>query len=340
MSTIAFVALGVLATKSPHLTFVRTDGIGSSSLFAVRYRVSSKMGGPVWVKSTPYQVGVKAGSRKIDAAVAPDGKAVAFVCEDKLYLAPARLTPTGLFGARGTALANLACDAARNRDGTWTGATQVAETVARPDWSPDGRRLTYVKVVNPATRMGDVAIRSVNADLSVGPETKLTNLTGRAHDDAAPRFSPDGSRIVFVRDLIGNKIFTMRTDGTDIRCENPGGEAPGSGDWGMTSWTPSGGFVASCLSVDLTKLGLWIFGPGGSGARRIDSTGMQSNAAVTSDESTLFYIQPVRLGTTDFYHLFSRRFDGTGTSDSITDPRHGISDSQPRIVVLPATVRR
>jgi Tol biopolymer transport system component len=73
-----------------------------------------------------------------------------------------------------------------------------------PAWSPDGRRIAYVK---------DGAIHVMRADGSA--DRPLT----RGRKDAAPAWSPDGTRLSFVRD--GN-LHLVRADGAGSACVRTG----------------------------------------------------------------------------------------------------------------------
>ena len=69
-----------------------------------------------------------------------------------------------------------------------------------PAWSPDGRRIAYVK---------DGAIHVMRADGS--GDRRLI----RGRKDAAPAWSPDGARLSFVRD--GN-LHVIRASGSGSTC--------------------------------------------------------------------------------------------------------------------------
>ena len=73
-----------------------------------------------------------------------------------------------------------------------------------PAWSPDGRRIAYVK---------DGAVHVMRADGSA--DRALT----RGRKDAAPAWSPDGRRLTFVRD--GN-LFITGPDGSGAACVRTG----------------------------------------------------------------------------------------------------------------------
>ena len=70
--------------------------------------------------------------------------------------------------------------------------------------------------------------------------TPALRLTTSAADDFAPSFSPDGARIAFTSDRLGNyDIYTMNSAGRDLRriTTNPGKDA-------FPSWSPDGRTLA------------------------------------------------------------------------------------------------
>jgi Tol biopolymer transport system component len=89
-----------------------------------------------------------------------------------------------------------------------------------PDFSPDGKRIVF-----PHDMTGALELYSVNAD-----GTGITQITHDGLFHAVPRWSPDGSHIVFATGgtyglLV---IATVRADGTDMKvlttpvCESLG----------------------------------------------------------------------------------------------------------------------
>jgi Tol biopolymer transport system component len=113
-----------------------------------------------------------------------------------------------------------------NADGTnlhplFTSATGVGAL----DVSPDGQRILYSQYIGPPGYDG-LFVRNANGS---GPETQLTSGPFDAH----PRWSPDGSKIVF--DSTGTDgtpgVFEINSDGTDRVPLAAGSEA---------SWSPDG----------------------------------------------------------------------------------------------------
>lgn len=88
-----------------------------------------------------------------------------------------------------------------------------------PQWSPDGRSIVFQRFnVRTAQPVDGVALWIVN--LRKGGERQLTPFDLRAGD--TPDWSPDGKRILFHSnvggpDTISANLYTIRTDGTDLR---------------------------------------------------------------------------------------------------------------------------
>jgi TolB protein len=97
-------------------------------------------------------------------------------------------------------------------------------------WSPDGRKIAFVRAFHRGTPVADYEIHVVNADGS--GQRRLTRSPGA---DSRPVWSPDGRRIAFrsVRD--GNpEIYVMNADGSGQRNLTRSPEADG---W--FAWSPS-----------------------------------------------------------------------------------------------------
>lgn len=101
---------------------------------------------------------------------------------------------------------------------------------ARPDWSPDGKRIAFQSTLDSA----DFDIYVVNVD-----GTGLSNLTPglQDRDDQSPAWSPDSKQIAFQSRIAGREdakwqIYVMQADGTNpvnltgdethLNDENPG----------------------------------------------------------------------------------------------------------------------
>ncbi len=94
-------------------------------------------------------------------------------------------------------------------------------------WSPDGERLAF------NLRRNQGGIYTVRAD---GTGLTLVAPSGADFFQMPPQWSPDGSRIAFVRD---GSLFTIGADGTDEKIVMPDYRAD-EYPWRMIAWNPVG----------------------------------------------------------------------------------------------------
>ena len=101
-----------------------------------------------------------------------------------------------------------------------------------PAWSPDGRRIAFVRDLDPIRGQSDDDLLTMNADGS--KERNLTSSPGVG--DSSPGWSPDGRRIAFLSDRDGDlEVYTMRPNGSSVRqlTSNEGIEF-------QPNWSPDG----------------------------------------------------------------------------------------------------
>lgn len=127
---------------------------------------------------------------------------------------------------------------ASKADGSYTMKLSDSPAVRNgtPDWSRDGTKIAY------ASRLagGDYDIWVMNAD-----KTEATQLTDDPANEIMPRWSPDGSKIVFLRRDGGQyKLWIMNADGTD---EKPLGNTAGA-TYMDIEWSPDGSKIAFLLA--------------------------------------------------------------------------------------------
>ena len=164
---------------------------------------------------------------------------------------------------------------------------------AGPAWSPDGRRVAF-------TRAGRVWL----VDADGGRERAVAGATTRG---SAVSWSPDGSRIVmsdrgsvYVVDIAGGRKTRLTNSDIDL--------AP--------AWSPDGkrivltGYRDERRFRDPEAWGLFEFAPDGSGFRRL-LTGYYHNAAWSTDASQLVF--------QSFGVLWRANADGTGLARVIGD---------------------
>jgi hypothetical protein len=120
-----------------------------------------------------------------------------------------------------------------NRDGTnahplvsWPGVTQKY-----PDWSPDGQRVALASTRNTT----NLNIWTVKTD-----GTDPVQLTAGASDNQQPRYSPDGTKLLFISNRTGKReLWTMGIEGNNqkavglqsLRISDP-------------TWSPDGAKIA------------------------------------------------------------------------------------------------
>jgi Tol biopolymer transport system component len=125
-----------------------------------------------------------------------------------------------------------------------------------PAWSPDGRKLAFVRL---NASLGE-PIYVVKADGS-----GLRNLTPKPVGTyAAPAWSPDGRKIAFVSDRDGNsEVYVMNADGSGQRnlTRNPAYDAD-------PAWSPDGRKLAFVSNRD-GSYRVYVMNADGSGQRRL-----------------------------------------------------------------------
>jgi Tol biopolymer transport system component len=90
-------------------------------------------------------------------------------------------------------------------------------------------------------------------------------------DDLPGDYSPDGNRLVFVRDL---DLFIVKTNGTGLRRITPSFEATGSLVTSPGDWSPRGNqIVISRRPSAAVRSSIWVVHNDGSGLRKITVPG-------------------------------------------------------------------
>ena len=116
------------------------------------------------------------------------------------------------------------------------------KTVADPSLSPDGSRLAYTLSWVDHQEL-QTRSRIMMLDLESGPAVEFT----QGSRDSAPRFSPDGNHLAFLRADTQERrqVWVMPTSGGEARqlTREPGGVTE-------LSWSPDSRQLAFCASVD------------------------------------------------------------------------------------------
>ena len=172
--------------------------------------------------------------------------------------------------------------------------------------SPDGSRLGYVL----SGQLNSTVIALY--DLATGKRSVLESTrTTNASDDcdtaaneglnSGPMWSPDGSRLAFVRDNIGRKnkdgdcsdaLYVVNVDGSGLRRIVP--TEPGAGS---PRWSPDGALIAFTAGGDIvndrhqvvaTRVDIYTVQPDGSGLHRLTTDGASMVESWTEDGRIVF----------------------------------------------------
>ena len=174
----------------------------------------------------------------------PDGSRIAYVC------------PNPIIGDASICVAN--------RDGSDSRmiAAFIGEEFREPAWSPDGKRLAYVRTRNDGTSDRS-HIWIVNADGS-NPVQLTEQLSGNQNMPAWSARGADGTeRIAFVQDVnAAPRIWTIRPDGGDLR--SLGGTTAHDI---QPAWSPDGTTIAFQRSSASVQGDIWLMAADGGNAR-------------------------------------------------------------------------
>lgn len=149
--------------------------------------------------------------------------------------------------------------------------------------------------------------------MTVGDPGSVQQLTDEPGRQVIPRWSPDGTRIVYVSNQTGNwEIFVMNADGTGQHqvTDNPAYD-------GYASWSPDGNAIAFGSNRDGhngRELAVYLMNADGSNVRRVSR--LESMDAVPSfspDGTKLTWVDMVcNSGGCGPSHVYIANLDGTG----------------------------
>ena len=118
-----------------------------------------------------------------------------------------------------------------NPDGT--GVVKLTDSKSfngSPGWSPDGKKITFAS--DRRNHQGRMEVHVMNADGS--NVRRLTTLPSDAMLEDAPRFSPDGRRILFTRYITDpgrSALFTVGVRGGGLKQLTPWGNGANGADY-------------------------------------------------------------------------------------------------------------
>jgi TolB protein len=135
-----------------------------------------------------------------------------------------------------------------------------------PAYSPDGSLIAFASDRGRYPAKQGIYVMNAADGSQV---RRVTSLPPAASVDYAPRFSPDGTRLVFTRevdDASGDgALYVVKLDGSGLRKITPGDVFPGDADW-----SPDGTEIVFEANDPQTPFGgVWIVGSDGSGLRGV-----------------------------------------------------------------------
>jgi Tol biopolymer transport system component len=202
-------------------------------------------------------------------------------------------------------------------------------------WSPDGTKIVFSSTRFDPTIEGclpgfphefgcptDIYVMSSDG-------SNVVRLTDDPAEEFMPVWSPDGSRIVFVRNAQGTPvmspaIFTMNPDGTDVRQISSG--VRGSDFW--PSWSPDGTQVVFA-AIRNEDWGIWVVDADGSNEHMIlggTGAGYVDNPVWSPDGNLIAFVG--NLSVDDYSPddaLYVMRPDGTHVTPIADAPGIGVA---------------
>lgn len=317
---------------------VAIAGIGFAAIsFGGSERPSESAGGPVGVANGPiyFRVGGGEGGSRVDS-IEPDGsrRRVVFPNEVNVHYDRISFSPDGTRIAFDSYLVDEYGIETANTDGTDVARLTDGVNDSWASWSPDGSRIVF-----SSTRY-DPAIEGCEpgfphefrcpTDIYVmdGDGSSVVRLTDDPAGEFMPRWSPDGTRIAFVRqgEASGTyeAVFTMRPDGTDVRQISSGKR--GSDFW--PSWSPDGTKVVFA-AIRNEDWGIWVVDADGSNEHMIfggTGAGYVDNPVWSPDGTLIAFVGNL---TVDDYSpddaLYVMRPDGSNVTAIADAPRVGVA---------------
>lgn len=186
-----------------------------------------------------------------------------------------------------------------------------------PAYSPDGSLIAFSSDRGHYPEKQGIYVMNATDGSQV---RRVTSLPAAASVDYAPRFSPDGSRLVFTREVddasSDGALYVVKLDGSGLRKITSARDVyPGDADW-----SPDGTEIVFEASDPLTSFGgVWIVGPDGSELRIVTATasgvGSQdgfSDPVWSPDGSLILVLHGVHSDDSVQAGLATIRPDGTG----------------------------
>ncbi len=177
-----------------------------------------------------------------------------------------------------------------------------------PDWSPNGAKIAFARMVGGTGPTGQPTVNydiySINTDGS-----GLLRLTNSVSDNGHPRWSPDGTKILFESYRGGDyNIWVMNADGSNVTQISTL-----SGDDGYPDWSPSG------TKITWVHAGLLIVANADGSGQQLSGSGLEPVFSPTLTKILFTDATPSALSASGS-HLYLSNYDGSGKVALLTEP--------------------
>jgi TolB protein len=206
-----------------------------------------------------------------------------------------------------------------------------------PDYSPDGRRISFWRLFPPPTQG---VLFTMRADGSALVRLTSACAPGECAGDTNPAWAPDGRRIVFVRDLTPPTLFPGTSPGLQLMTANMDGSGEqtmrgfpwvyraGGKPQGMEPFDPQWSPDGTRLAVTIVETGegaaIFTLDPDGTNLRRITPRRLNAGNPDWSPDAKriVFNSSYVGRGKVEIYTV---RPDGSGLRRVRREPNRSYS---------------
>jgi Tol biopolymer transport system component len=270
------------------------------------------------------QVNLTASSEAADflASWRADGKKIAFMSDRET---PTNPTPPGFPGPDFEIFV---------MDANGSNQTQITFNSLddeAPAWSPNGKRIVFLRDFDPVRGQADLDILTMRANGA--DERRLTNSPGV--QDFDPDWSPDGRRIAFSSGRDGDdEIYTMKPNGSGVRQvtfnDGPFDANP--------NWSPDGRKIAFASDRDAVpetpfQVEVYTMRADGRDQTRLTFDDLSDEFPAWSPDGrqiAFLSFRDVTPGTEDNAEVFTMRADGSRPVNRTNNPAFdGAPDWQP-----------